>query len=139
MTGLRVPRSSSLNRPSWSLSILVLASIRVVDPTILVVVPVAVPVAVPPSSCCPGVKRFISPRGRRRHHPPLLPSITPSAPPMESSSSSDENSEDENPVTPGDPPEYSTVFGAVRTDLISRIDELPPPNYYSLFVNSSKL
>ncbi|EFO83740.1 hypothetical protein CRE_14231 [Caenorhabditis remanei] len=88
----------------------------------------------------PGVKRFISPRGRRRP-PPLLQPIPPTVPPVEVSTS-DENSEDENSddvTTPEDPPPYASVFGSVRTDIISRIDELPPPNYFSLFVNSSKL
>ncbi|EGT47653.1 hypothetical protein CAEBREN_29854 [Caenorhabditis brenneri] len=85
----------------------------------------------------PGVKRFISPRGRRRPPPPLLPPTIPTAPPMELSSPDDSDSEEM--ITPGEPPAYSTVFGAVRTDFMSRIDELPPPNYYSLFMNSSKL
>lgn len=84
----------------------------------------------------PGVKRFISPRGRRRHSPLLLPPV-PSAPEM--TSSSEEELEPDDVATPEDPPAYATVFGYTRTDLISRIDEIPPPNYYSLFVNSSKL
>ncbi|CAP28508.1 Protein CBG08735 [Caenorhabditis briggsae] len=86
------------------------------------------------------IKSYSPRRGRRyRHTPPLVPAFRPNAPPIEISSSEEYTDVDEAEDSENErPPCYASVFGA-RIDATSRIDEVAPPNYFSLFSNSSAL
>lgn len=91
----------------------------------------------------PGVKRWITPRGSRRRVtvlPTAPPLISPSAPPLSIESQRRmmvHMVEEEEAITVDNspPPAYSTIRGTRILDE----EEVLPPNYFSLFSNSSKL